>query len=115
MIPPGERGEGFLRMIQSLDEPTKQNVIVIATIIIMIIVIYFWLTYFNPIALSVATATPAIPGAMDAREATHSPSAGSSFFDRAKGGVAYMYGEFLGGVRTLQNILQTPRQYIINH
>jgi hypothetical protein len=41
----------FLHRLQGLDDGTKQKIIMVATIIIMVIVISLWMAYFNSITV----------------------------------------------------------------
>jgi len=41
--------QSFLRQLQSLDEPMKTKVLVLSTVVVMVVVVYFWLGYFNSI------------------------------------------------------------------
>jgi hypothetical protein len=60
-----EDQKGFLEEIQSLSDSTKKRVLIIATMLIMIIVIGVWVTYFNNIVVgapqSGATAVTTLP------------------------------------------------------
>jgi hypothetical protein len=40
---------GLIHRLQNLDEGHKQKIMVVATIIIMIVVIWLWAAYFNSI------------------------------------------------------------------
>jgi hypothetical protein len=41
----------FLHRLQGLDETKKQKIMVVATVIIMIVVIWLWAVYFNSIVV----------------------------------------------------------------
>jgi uncharacterized membrane protein YvbJ len=41
----------FLHRLQGLDDRHKQKIMIVAAIVIMVIVIYFWLAYFNSIVV----------------------------------------------------------------
>jgi ABC-type Fe3+ transport system permease subunit len=51
------RIQDFLVKLQSLDEPTKRKVLIGSTIVIMIVVLFVWVAYFNSIVLPSATQT----------------------------------------------------------
>ncbi len=91
----------MIERLQALGEPTKKKVLIIATGIAMVIVIYFWLAYFNNLLTSVTQPTVA-QNAVDQAAQTAEPAAGSSFFQ----GIMNL-------VHGLGNILQAPRQYIV--
>lgn len=116
----GEHEKGFLEKLQSLDERTKQWILIAATAVIMIVVVYVWLAYFNSILANVASttsepapalATPAAgaPGASGAASA-----GGTSVWQNIGNVFSAIYGSLAGAVRGLGSILQTPRQYIIH-
>jgi hypothetical protein len=114
----------FFQKLQSLDEPVKQRILVAATIVIMVVVLYFWLMYFNGI---VAGARPedvadnATAGdAMTGQSAAQQGAAGAVTGEEGMGPwqvvgrrIAFVYGGFMNMVRGLGNILQAPRQYIV--
>ena len=41
----------FLHRLQGLDEGHKQKIMIVASVVIMIVVVYFWLAYFNSIVV----------------------------------------------------------------
>ena len=74
-------GKSFLETLQALDEGTKKKIMIIATIVIMAIVIYFWLAYFN--GLVAAVSQPAIAnnqqGTQSAIASNQSSAGGNSW------------------------------------
>ncbi len=68
----GNRAEELLRKIQSLDENSKRKVLVVSTVVIMAIVVFVWLAYFNSIVMPVGS------GAADTSLATAPSSATTS-------------------------------------
>lgn len=104
-----EPKKGFFEELQSLDEPTKRKVLVVATAVIMVAVIYFWLAYFNNIVASIsqpsiAQNTPTSSAAETVPAQAAEP--GPSMFARIGDGFTYM-------IKGLGSILQAPRQYIV--
>jgi hypothetical protein len=98
----------FLEKLQSLDEPTKLKVLVVATGITMAVVLYFWLAYFNGLVASVSRPTIADNNVPVPTEPVPTQNnAGPS-------GLAFVYGQFMSMLHGLGNILQAPRQYIIH-
>jgi len=91
--------KGFLEYLQSLDEPTKKKVLVISTALIMIVVVYFWLAYFNNL---IAGITQPQPVAAATADTTSGPS-----------GLAYVGAEFMGAVKGFIGIFRGPHDYII--
>jgi hypothetical protein len=106
-----EHRKGFIEELQALDEPMKKKILVVATAIIMVIVVYFWLAYFNNLMVG-ASQTATI-----AQDQTAQPIAGTQ---PTQGGQAAepsmwanLWGNVAGALHRLGNILQAPRQYII--
>jgi len=98
---------GIIERLQALDEPTKHKVLVVATLVIMVVVIYFWLAYFNNLVAGISSPQVAQNGN------DVGPAAGSGFSDAVKNASALVYGRFMDVAHALGNILQAPRQYII--
>ena len=103
----------FLEELQSLDERTKSRVLIVTTIVIMAIIIYFWLGYFNSIVSSgvqpaVADANQPADTADSGQTAQPAGSANSQpgFFTSMGNGMATM-------VHAFENIFQAPSKYII--
>lgn len=93
----------FIEQLQSLNEPKKTKVLVVATIIVMAVVVYFWLGYFSSIVSSVPQ--PAV-AAQDQSAPMAQQQAEPGFFQRMGSGMAAM-------VRAFGNILEAPRKYIV--
>ena len=95
-----EQQRGMLSELQSLDEPTKKKVLIVTTVIAMVLVIYFWLAYFNNL----------VGGFSQPAEAQLStstfPSSGASIWQNMHAGIT-------GALHGLGNILQAPREYLI--
>jgi hypothetical protein len=109
----------FLEELQALEEPTKTKVLVVSTAILMIIVIYFWIAYFNGIVSSGAQATisdqdqsaamaPALP---EASQGTASPEPG--FWGRVGNGTAVVGDAIGGGIQWIGRAFESPREYKI--
>jgi len=77
-----EHQKNFLQELQSLDEQTKRRVLLISSVVIMGIVIYLWLGYFNNIVNTapLAAAQPSV-----------SQSQGPSFWQDIQNGVGQMF------------------------
>ena len=111
----------FLEELRALSEPAKKKILVAATVAIMIIVVYFWLAYFNNIIAGVSrpavaltdqaaqNAQPAATGSVPAGNA--SASGETSLLGHIGNGAAFLYGNFLNFEHGLGNILQAPGQY----
>ncbi len=92
----------FWEELQSLDEPTKNKIIVIATVAVMIIIIYLWLAYFNALVVG---------GTAQNNQPAQGVSGG------AVQGVGSWFGSIAGWFadawRGLTGIFQSPQQYLI--
>lgn len=75
----------FIQRLQALDDGPKQKVLIGTAIVVMIIVMYFWLAYFNGIVAGGAGQPPsvAVNGDSAASAAPAVPST-PSFWDQAK-------------------------------
>jgi hypothetical protein len=98
---PRKYKKGLLEELQSLDESTKKKIMIVASAMVMIVVVYFWLAYFNTIVANVAQPQPAV-----ADSAVH------------EGGqtnlLATMYEGAMNILHKLGNIFEAPRQYIVH-
>lgn len=98
----GNRVGELLNRLQSLDEPTKRKVLVGATAVIMIVVVFVWIAYFNTIVIPSATQAGQASSTTSTASAASAP-AGPGFW---KGLVAGFEGIgtmlFHGGHETIQ-------------
>lgn len=94
----------FLQKLQDSDESTKRRWMFIITAIVMVIVIYLWLAYFNN--LIVGFAQPQLQELQESSEFT--------FWQTMKNGTAILYQGSIDKIRDFGEILQTPREYIIS-
>lgn len=90
-----ENKKSILEEFQSFDERTKRKIIIVATAVIMLVVIYFWVLSFHALVGSVAT---------DEQTAPASTSVG--FFQSVENG-------FTDLVHDITGLFQSPRQYIV--
>ncbi len=73
------------------------------TLVIMIVVVYVWLAYFNNLV-----------GSFNQPEPASTPGGGFTFWQSMKNGVAIIYETFSEKIRSFGQILETPREYIVN-
>ena len=100
-----EEGEkNFLEKLQSADESIKKRWMIILTIIVMTVVVYVWIAYFNNLIVSMS---------MSQQIVSSPPADSGSLWQTAKNGMASLYGIFIDKVHGLGQILQAPREYII--
>ena len=94
-----EAPKTFLEELQALSEPTKFKVLVVATIMVMAVVLYLWLGYFNAI---VADNQP------------QQNSAGPGFAQNVKAGMAAIVSDFANIPHWIAGLFQNPKQYTIH-
>lgn len=94
---------GFFEGLQALDDAAKTKILVVATVIIMLIVGYLWLGYFNNFVINSAE-QPAVPNVVATD--TAAVSGGASFWQQTRDG-------FGGIVHGIQDLWGAPRQYIV--
>lgn len=93
--------KSFLERLQSADDATKKRWMFISTAIIMAVVIYVWLMYFNSLIAGFSS------------QPTEQPATGIGFWDAVKNGTAAVYQGLIDKIRALGDILRAPREYII--
>jgi hypothetical protein len=113
----GHGTKSWIEGLQALDERTKHKVLIAATIVIMIIVIYLWLAYFNNLVAGIGnagatdtTGNQAVSAAPVAQPAVQNPG----FFGSIGNAITSLPASFMGAMHWLGRILDAPRQYIIN-
>lgn len=120
--PPKRRD--YIRELQSLDEPIKQRVLIAASAITMMLVVYIWIGYFNSIVMggptqladqSASVQAGAVPSAITgdvATSAVTTPSA-PGFWQMLGGGIDSLYHGAVSGFKGAGSALQAPKQYDI--
>ncbi len=98
--------KNFLNELQALPEPTKRKVLVAVTIVLMAVVIYFWLIYFNTLLAGVSQPAPANPVAASGGDI--------GLWQRLQNGFVFIGSQFQKMAQGLSSILAAPRQYIVN-
>ena len=102
--------KSFIEEIRSLSGHVKHKIMLCTTIIIMIIVVYFWIAYFNTIVPNAApVASAPVPMAASAQDTT-GPGIGGLFADTASS----FWQAVLGGARDAAGALKNPKQYTIS-
>lgn len=95
--------KGFLDRLQSAPEPTKTKWLIATTVIVMVIVIWVWLKYFNTLV------RPASTGFHRTTE-THRAF---SFREAARSGAALVVDSFKKGAISVRERLTAPKEYRI--
>jgi hypothetical protein len=86
----------FFESLQSMDESMKQKILVVATVVIMILVVYVWLGYFNGIVAGTSQSNTSVATA----QVQPVSSGGNSFWQSMKDDMANM-----------ANVFKQPGQY----
>ncbi len=121
-LPPTAPHRDYLAELQSLNEPMKRRVLIAASAVVMALVVFVWVGYFNNIVMSnqsgladqsaiaqsgtVAPAAAAAPVAPATPTSVADLSNAPSFWQTLGGGIASMYHGIISG-------LKEPRQYDI--
>lgn len=107
-----------METLQSLSESTKRKILVGATVLIMIVVVYFWLAYFNNLIAAISQPTVAQDTTGQSAPTTDetvqqsalavqpASSTGDSF-------LGYIGGAFTGMIQGVEDIFKAPGQYNI--
>ncbi len=101
-----DQPKNFLEKLQSSDEATKQRWLVGSAAVIMTIVVFLWLAYFNSFVIGPQNAAPVSPGSGVGGDRI-------TFWGTMKNGASVIYNGFLGKLRAFGDILKQPREYII--
>ncbi len=99
----GNANKNFLERLQSSNETTKRKWMFATTLVIMMVVVYVWLAYFNNLV-----------GGFNEPQAAASPEGSFTFLESLKNGTAVIYQTFNDKLRAFGQILASPREYIIN-
>ncbi|MDO8574088.1 MAG: hypothetical protein Q7R86_00475 [bacterium] len=88
----------FLEKLQSADEGKKRRWMVLITLVVMVVVVFVWLSYFNSLIRNASGVQSEVP-----------KSTGSefSFWDTISGGAAAAFD-------SLKGLFSSPKEYIIN-
>ena len=108
-----QQKKNLIEQLQSLDEGTRRSILIATAGVAMAIIVYLWLAYFNNIIVS--SGQPAVPSDQPGQSiAVQTAAAGNtSIWQNMGNGMAAMYENTLGMFRGFGNILQTPRNYVI--
>ena len=104
-----EKPKGFLEELQSLSDVHKKRVLVIATVIIMVIVIGVWFSYFNGIIASASQPTVAGSGDGTAQATSTAPTTGTA--PTANG--ASMWQNIKNDMASIGSIFNSSSQYTV--
>jgi hypothetical protein len=120
-----ENKKSFLDELQSLGEATKKKVVVVATAILMIGVVYLWLGYFNGLvaggsAQPTQVADGDVGGQAQIAQQNPSDTTGAntangdpSFAQNFKNGMSAIGGDFAGMGQAFVGAFESPGKYNI--
>ncbi len=128
--PQPEPRRDYLAELQALDEPMKRRVLVAASAVMMAIVVYVWIGYFNSIVMggsvqladqsamaqsgAAGAAVPAGASAQNTQDAsTNPPSSAPDFWQMLRSGLVSLYHGAVSGFKGAGSALQAPKQYDI--
>lgn len=92
--------KGLLEKLQSADEAAKKRYVVIASAVVMVVVLWLWLGYFNNL---ITRESPAV--------AANQPS----FFTTMKRGAGIVYQGFIDAIGGFGKALTSPKTYEIKN
>jgi hypothetical protein len=110
-----ENKKSFLDELQSLSEATKKKVVVVATAILMVGVVYLWLGYFNGLVADGDVGGQAQTAQQNPSDTNSANAAngGSSFVQNFKNGMAAIGGDFTGMGQAFVGAFESPGKYNI--
>jgi hypothetical protein len=118
-VPPAplQPKKDFLETLQSLDEPMKRRVLVASSAVMMAVVVFLWIGYFNNIVMgnpsSQLADQTAVPIAVQPQAQTGSSPSAPGFWAQLGGGIASMYHGMVSDFKGAGSALQAPKQYDI--
>jgi hypothetical protein len=89
-----EKQKSFLEEIQAFDESVKRKILVVATVVVMIVVAYAWVGYFN--GLVAESSQQQATGTATQTAASGAESGGYNFWQSMKSGMADIVNTFRG-------------------
>lgn len=92
----------YLEKLQNADDRTKWRYGTAITTVVMVLVIYIWLAYFNTLVAPQTTATNAEVG-----------DEGFSFWETTKQETASMYNGFKEQISNFKTMIEMPKEYEI--
>jgi len=119
---PREPQKSFIEKLQELDETMKKRVLIAGSAVLMALVVYVWLGYFNSIVtsdqLQLADEGASLSqGTQAAAEQPAAPSATPSqtpgFWEQLGGGMVSLYHDAASGAKHIENALGSPKQYTV--
>lgn len=94
----------FLKKLQTADETYKKRILVVVSTVVMIIVIYIWLIYFNNLVARETRETVPVAATQDENP---------GFWGTMQRGSAVLYHNIVGGIEWLGQAFRAPREYIV--
>ena len=106
-----DHDKNFLHALWALDRDTKTKVLVVASAVTMVIVVYFWIGYINNSIAGIAQQVTVAdqPAGQDAATPAAIDDVGP--WTHMENSMAFALGQFGGIFRGIGNLFQAPRQY----
>ena len=105
--------KGFIEYLQTLPEPSKKRVLIITTAVIMALVIYFWLSYFNNIIAGANLSTMTAENSAPSAEIAPQPAGAAGIWQRLGNSMAYISGAFANAEHALVGFFESQGQYSV--
>ncbi|HUZ92651.1 MAG TPA: hypothetical protein VNG29_01490 [Candidatus Paceibacterota bacterium] len=107
----------FIQKLQSLPDAQKHRVMIVATAVVMVAIVYVWLAYFNGLVSGFSNQATDVP-AVAAPAAAGSPGAGATaggftFLQTMRSGAAILWNAFDGKLHALGSVLGAPKEYMV--
>lgn len=104
--------KNYLEQVQGLNPEKKRQVLAGTTAVLMVVVLYVWLGYFNNI-LTTTSDQASLNDQAGTLTAQAAASSDPGFFDRMARGTTYIYGAVTNGLASFGAALNGPREYTI--
>ena len=101
----------FLIKIQQGGEDKKKLTVIVGSAVIMVAVIYVWLSYFNSLILS--SDNPSLSPIQSSENVKSEAKSGFSIWRTMKGGLAAIYDSFAEVIGGAGNIFNMKKEYIV--
>lgn len=103
--------KSILEKLRALDNPVKLKVMMIATILVMILVVFLWVAYFN--AVIVPSLAP-VDITQTSTTVSEVPDSGSGISDLFSSTMSSFWDVMKNAGRSFKEIVQNPKQYNVS-
>lgn len=98
--------KSFIEYLQGLPKASKRKVLVASVVVIMTIIVFFWIAYFNSMIAAITESSTQSPSVEETAQ-------GVDIWHQFTGGMGLIYSQFSRAAQGLSDIFQAPRQYIV--